>query len=89
MNNRNFVSQLIVIEDIGLIKLTLLSKNTFLNELPLFLQITDNNYMAFLDSWHAENKPSILLFDQVPIIPLLYKVSNVFTHTHMSKCCTN
>uniref|UniRef100_A0A8C9ZFK8 DnaJ homolog subfamily C member 16 n=1 Tax=Sander lucioperca TaxID=283035 RepID=A0A8C9ZFK8_SANLU len=38
-------------------------------------KITDNNYLAFLDSWHVENKPSVLLFDQVPIVPLLFKVT--------------
>uniref|UniRef100_A0A7N8XLY0 DnaJ homolog subfamily C member 16 n=1 Tax=Mastacembelus armatus TaxID=205130 RepID=A0A7N8XLY0_9TELE len=38
-------------------------------------KITDNNYLAFLDSWQVENKPSVLLFDQVPIVPLLYKLT--------------
>uniref|UniRef100_A0A4W6C787 DnaJ homolog subfamily C member 16 n=1 Tax=Lates calcarifer TaxID=8187 RepID=A0A4W6C787_LATCA len=38
-------------------------------------RITDNNYLAFLDNWHVENKPSVLLFDQVPIVPLLYKLT--------------
>uniref|UniRef100_A0AAQ5YTX1 DnaJ homolog subfamily C member 16 n=1 Tax=Amphiprion ocellaris TaxID=80972 RepID=A0AAQ5YTX1_AMPOC len=38
-------------------------------------KITDNNYKTFLDSWHVENKPSLLLFDQVPIVPLLYKLT--------------
>uniref|UniRef100_A0A8C9ZID0 DnaJ homolog subfamily C member 16 n=1 Tax=Sander lucioperca TaxID=283035 RepID=A0A8C9ZID0_SANLU len=38
-------------------------------------KITDNNYLAFLDSWHVENKPSVLLFDQVPIVPLLFKLT--------------
>lgn len=38
-------------------------------------KITDNNYKSFLDSWHVENKPSLLLFDQVPIVPLLYKLT--------------
>ncbi|XP_067359284.1 dnaJ homolog subfamily C member 16-like isoform X2 [Channa argus] len=38
-------------------------------------KITDNNYLAFLDGWHVENKPSVLLFDQVPIFPLLYKLT--------------
>lgn len=46
-----------------------------------FLQITDDNYLAYLDNWHAENKPSVVLFDQVPVVPLLYKVSNVYTNT--------
>lgn len=38
-------------------------------------KVTDNNYLAFLDSWRVENKPSVLLFDQVPIVPLLYKLT--------------
>uniref|UniRef100_A0A8C4EXF5 DnaJ homolog subfamily C member 16 n=1 Tax=Dicentrarchus labrax TaxID=13489 RepID=A0A8C4EXF5_DICLA len=38
-------------------------------------KITDDNYLGFLDSWHAENKPSVLLFDQVPVVPLLYKLT--------------
>uniref|UniRef100_A0A672G478 DnaJ homolog subfamily C member 16-like n=1 Tax=Salarias fasciatus TaxID=181472 RepID=A0A672G478_SALFA len=38
-------------------------------------KITDNNYMTFLENWHAENKPSLLLFDQVPVVPLLYKLT--------------
>ncbi|XP_035008091.1 dnaJ homolog subfamily C member 16 [Hippoglossus stenolepis] len=38
-------------------------------------KITDNNYLTFLDNWHEENKPSVLLFDQVPIVPLLYKLT--------------
>uniref|UniRef100_A0A3B3TT97 DnaJ homolog subfamily C member 16 n=1 Tax=Poecilia latipinna TaxID=48699 RepID=A0A3B3TT97_9TELE len=37
--------------------------------------IDDNNYQAFLDRWHVENKPSLLLFDQVPVVPLLYKLT--------------
>ncbi|XP_044204189.1 dnaJ homolog subfamily C member 16 isoform X1 [Thunnus albacares] len=38
-------------------------------------KITDNNYLAFLDNWHVENKPSVLLFDQIPVVPLLYKLT--------------
>ncbi|KAM3877957.1 dnaJ homolog subfamily C member 16-like [Diretmus argenteus] len=38
-------------------------------------KITDNNYLPFLSSWHVENKPSVLLFDQVPVVPLLYKLT--------------
>ncbi|XP_026205450.1 dnaJ homolog subfamily C member 16 [Anabas testudineus] len=38
-------------------------------------KITDNNYMTFLDSWRVENKPTVLLFDQVPMVPLLYKLT--------------
>lgn len=38
-------------------------------------KVTDDNYIGFLDNWHAENKPSVVLFDQVPVIPLLYKLT--------------
>ncbi|XP_071385000.1 dnaJ homolog subfamily C member 16 [Centroberyx affinis] len=38
-------------------------------------KITDNNYLPFLSGWHVENKPSVLLFDQVPVVPLLYKLT--------------
>uniref|UniRef100_A0A8D3CUG5 DnaJ homolog subfamily C member 16 n=1 Tax=Scophthalmus maximus TaxID=52904 RepID=A0A8D3CUG5_SCOMX len=38
-------------------------------------RITDDNYLSYLDNWHVENKPSVLLFDQVPIVPLLYKLT--------------
>ncbi|KAM8917417.1 dnaJ homolog subfamily C member 16 [Spinachia spinachia] len=38
-------------------------------------KITDNNYRVYLDSWRVENKPSVLLFDQVPVVPLLYKLT--------------
>uniref|UniRef100_A0A3Q0S8P7 DnaJ homolog subfamily C member 16 n=1 Tax=Amphilophus citrinellus TaxID=61819 RepID=A0A3Q0S8P7_AMPCI len=41
----------------------------------LVVKISDDNYMAFLGNWHVENKPSLLLFDQVPIVPLLYKLA--------------
>uniref|UniRef100_A0A3Q2E3E6 DnaJ (Hsp40) homolog, subfamily C, member 16 n=1 Tax=Cyprinodon variegatus TaxID=28743 RepID=A0A3Q2E3E6_CYPVA len=42
-------------------------------------RITDKNEQQFLNSWHALNKPHVLLFDQVPSVPLLYKVgSNTF-----------
>lgn len=39
------------------------------------LQVTDKNDLQFLNSWHELNKPHVLLFDQVPAVPLLYKVS--------------
>uniref|UniRef100_A0A671WQB4 DnaJ homolog subfamily C member 16 n=1 Tax=Sparus aurata TaxID=8175 RepID=A0A671WQB4_SPAAU len=47
------------------------------NLLPqrLVEKITDDNYLAYLDNWHAENKPSVVLFDQVPVVPLLYKLT--------------
>ncbi|XP_061076873.1 dnaJ homolog subfamily C member 16-like [Conger conger] len=38
-------------------------------------KVTDGNYQDFLDSWHEENKPRLLLFDQVPAVPLLYKLA--------------
>ncbi|KAJ8360623.1 hypothetical protein SKAU_G00171480 [Synaphobranchus kaupii] len=38
-------------------------------------QVTDRNYLDFLNSWHEENKPHVLLFDQVPVVPLLYKLA--------------
>ncbi|KAM7005845.1 dnaJ homolog subfamily C member 16 [Tautogolabrus adspersus] len=38
-------------------------------------KVSDNNYVAFLDNWHAENKPGVLLFDQVPSASLLYKLT--------------
>ncbi|XP_034022879.1 dnaJ homolog subfamily C member 16-like [Thalassophryne amazonica] len=38
-------------------------------------KITSSNYLAFLNSWYVENKPSIVLFDQVPVVPLLYKLT--------------
>lgn len=37
-------------------------------------QVTDRNNHQFLNSWHEINKPNVLLFDQVAIVPLLYKV---------------
>ncbi|XP_075997095.1 dnaJ homolog subfamily C member 16 [Genypterus blacodes] len=38
-------------------------------------KITDNNYMSFLSGWRVENKPSVVLFDQVPVVPLLFKLT--------------
>ncbi|XP_041954952.1 dnaJ homolog subfamily C member 16 isoform X2 [Alosa sapidissima] len=38
-------------------------------------KVTDRNNHQFLNSWHAINKPHVLLFDQVPIVPLLYKLT--------------
>lgn len=60
-----------------------LQLNIFLNRLPSFLQITDDNYVSFLGGWQAENKPRVILFDQVPTTPLIYKVSDLFTHRHV------
>ncbi|KAG9353050.1 hypothetical protein JZ751_017626 [Albula glossodonta] len=42
-------------------------------------KVTDRNYQDFLNSWHEENKPHVLLFDQVPMVPLLYKLA-AFTY---------
>lgn len=39
-------------------------------------QVTDRNDLQFLNSWHELNKPHVLLFDQVPVVPLLYKVGH-------------
>lgn len=52
----------------------------------MLLQITDDNYVEFLAGWQFENKPSVLLFDQVPHVPLIYKVSNSATHTAQIRC---
>ncbi|XP_072307640.1 dnaJ homolog subfamily C member 16 isoform X2 [Eucyclogobius newberryi] len=41
----------------------------------LIQKISDSNYESFLDAWQEENKPSVLLFDQVPVVPLLYKLT--------------
>ncbi|XP_035594860.1 dnaJ homolog subfamily C member 16-like [Oncorhynchus keta] len=38
-------------------------------------KVTDRNDFQFLNSWHEQNKPHVLLFDQVPVVPLLYKLT--------------
>ncbi|XP_041712481.2 dnaJ homolog subfamily C member 16-like [Coregonus clupeaformis] len=38
-------------------------------------KVTDRNDLQFLNSWHEQNKPHVLLFDQVPVVPLLYKLT--------------
>ncbi|TKS77259.1 DnaJ -like protein subfamily C member 16 [Collichthys lucidus] len=38
-------------------------------------RVTDTNDLQFLNSWHELNKPHVLLFDQVPVVPLLYKLT--------------
>uniref|UniRef100_A0A8C2DTF3 DnaJ homolog subfamily C member 16 n=1 Tax=Cyprinus carpio TaxID=7962 RepID=A0A8C2DTF3_CYPCA len=38
-------------------------------------KVTDKNNQEFLKSWHKLNKPHVLLFDQVPSVPLLYKLT--------------
>lgn len=46
-------------------------------------QITDKNDLQFLNSWHDLNKPHVLLFDQVPAVPLLYKVGSCLVVFHV------
>ncbi|XP_013920101.1 PREDICTED: dnaJ homolog subfamily C member 16 [Thamnophis sirtalis] len=38
-------------------------------------KITDKNYVRFLSNGKKENKPHILLFDHLPLAPLLYKLA--------------
>lgn len=38
-------------------------------------KITDKNYVRFLSNWKQENKPHVLLFDQMPPVPLIYKLT--------------
>ncbi|XP_062401389.1 dnaJ homolog subfamily C member 16 [Sardina pilchardus] len=38
-------------------------------------KVTDSSYLQFLGSWPEENKPSVLLFDQMSEIPLLFKLT--------------
>ncbi|XP_068598200.1 dnaJ homolog subfamily C member 16 [Brachionichthys hirsutus] len=38
-------------------------------------KITDDNYLRYLSSWQTENKPSLVMIDQVPLVPLLYKLT--------------
>ncbi|XP_016061160.1 PREDICTED: dnaJ homolog subfamily C member 16 isoform X2 [Miniopterus natalensis] len=38
-------------------------------------KVTDKNYVRFLSGWQQENKPHVLLFDQMPAVPLLYKLT--------------
>ncbi|OPJ86220.1 dnaJ-like protein subfamily C member 16 [Patagioenas fasciata monilis] len=47
------------------------------NLLPgnLVEKITDKNYIRFLSNWKKENKPHVLLFDHMPVVPLLYKLT--------------
>ncbi|NXH11250.1 DJC16 protein, partial [Bucco capensis] len=47
------------------------------NLLPgnLVEKITDKNYISFLSNWKKENKPHVLLFDHMPVVPLLYKLT--------------
>lgn len=41
----------------------------------LIERVTDKNDLQFLNSWHELNKPHVLLFDQVPVVPLLFKLT--------------
>ncbi|XP_017590587.1 PREDICTED: dnaJ homolog subfamily C member 16 isoform X1 [Corvus brachyrhynchos] len=47
------------------------------NLLPgnLVEKITDKNYIHFLSDWKKDNKPHVLLFDHMPVVPLLYKLT--------------
>uniref|UniRef100_A0A8D0BM58 DnaJ homolog subfamily C member 16 n=1 Tax=Salvator merianae TaxID=96440 RepID=A0A8D0BM58_SALMN len=38
-------------------------------------KITDKNYVRFLSNWKNENKPHVLLFDHMALVPLLYKLT--------------
>ncbi|KAM9298811.1 dnaJ homolog subfamily C member 16 [Gastrophryne carolinensis] len=38
-------------------------------------KITDKNYVRFLSGWKQENKPHVLLCDQMPPVPLIYKLA--------------
>lgn len=50
-----------------------------------YLKITDKNYIRFLSDWRKDNKPHVLLFDHMPVVPLLYKV-NVISLTSLLTC---
>lgn len=52
------------------------------NSSSSFIQITDDNYVSFLAGWQSENKPSVIIFDQPPFAPLLYKVSSIYVYAH-------
>lgn len=38
-------------------------------------KVTDSNYLEFLNSWHEENKPRVIMFDIASNVPLLYKLT--------------
>ncbi|XP_028921232.1 dnaJ homolog subfamily C member 16 isoform X3 [Ornithorhynchus anatinus] len=38
-------------------------------------KVTDQNYVHFLSGWQQKNKPHVLLFDQMPLVPLIYKLT--------------
>ncbi|KAG8431190.1 hypothetical protein GDO86_019282 [Hymenochirus boettgeri] len=41
----------------------------------LVTKVNDKNYVRFLSNWQQENKPHVLLFDQLPPVPLIYKLT--------------
>ncbi|XP_005886244.1 PREDICTED: dnaJ homolog subfamily C member 16 [Myotis brandtii] len=51
------------------------------NLLPgnLVEKVTNKNYIQFLSGWQQENKPHVLLFDKMPVIPLPFKLT-AFAH---------
>ncbi|XP_070260252.1 dnaJ homolog subfamily C member 16 [Myotis yumanensis] len=51
------------------------------NLLPgnLVEKVTNKNYVQFLSGWQQENKPHVLLFDKMPVIPLPFKLT-AFAH---------
>ncbi|XP_072522152.1 dnaJ homolog subfamily C member 16-like [Salminus brasiliensis] len=42
-------------------------------------KVTGENYLQFINGWREENKPSVLLFDTISTVPLLYKLT-AFAH---------
>ncbi|XP_051532400.1 dnaJ homolog subfamily C member 16 [Myxocyprinus asiaticus] len=38
-------------------------------------KVTDNSYHEFLNNWHEENKPRVVMFDIASTVPLLYKLT--------------
>ncbi|XP_061458042.1 dnaJ homolog subfamily C member 16 isoform X2 [Rhineura floridana] len=47
-------------------------------------KVTDKNYVRFLSNWKKENKPQVLLFDHMPLTPLLYKLTAFAYREHLS-----
>ncbi|XP_061592673.1 dnaJ homolog subfamily C member 16-like [Cololabis saira] len=46
-------------------------------------QVNDKNDQQFLNSWYELNKPHVLLFDQVPVVPLVYKLTAFAYKDHL------
>lgn len=42
-------------------------------------KVTNKNYIQFLSGWQQKNKPHVLLFDKIPVIPLPFKLT-AFAH---------